>query len=101
MKNVTFLSNLHTVLRLLSGSIHYFRLPREYWRDRMMKLLGMGANTLDTYMPWNLHEAKPGEFNFSENLNLTEYLQLANELGLNVILRPGPYICAEWEWPSV
>lgn len=57
----------------------------------------MGANTLDTYMPWNLHEPRPGVFDFTDNLNLAEYLQLADELGLHVILRPGPYICAEWE----
>ena len=64
----------------------------------MMKLVGMGANTLDTYMPWNLHEPQPGVFDFTtDNLDLAEYLKLADELGLNVILRPGPYICAEWE----
>ena len=51
--------------RILSGEMHYFRIPREYWRDRLLKLKACGLNTVATYMPWNLHERTPGKFNFS------------------------------------
>lgn len=81
-----------------SGAMHYFRIPKEYWHDRLLKLKECGLNTVETYVPWNLHEPKEGQFDFSNNLNIEEYIALANELGLKVILRPGPYICAEWEF---
>uniref|UniRef100_K7G7Q0 Uncharacterized protein n=1 Tax=Pelodiscus sinensis TaxID=13735 RepID=K7G7Q0_PELSI len=83
--------------RIFGGSMHYFRVPREYWRDRMVKMKTCGLNTLTTYVPWNLHEAARGKFDFSGNLDLEAYLTLAAEVGLWVILRPGPYICSEWE----
>uniref|UniRef100_A0A8D0HAV3 Beta-galactosidase n=1 Tax=Sphenodon punctatus TaxID=8508 RepID=A0A8D0HAV3_SPHPU len=79
--------------RIFGGSVHYFRVPREYWRDRMMKMKACGLNTLTTYVPWNLHEAARGKFDFSGILDL-EYVV---KLGLWVILRPGPYICSEWD----
>ncbi|MGH0175228.1 UNVERIFIED_CONTAM: hypothetical protein FKN15_012991 [Acipenser sinensis] len=85
------------VFRILGGSIHYFRVPREYWRDRLLKMKACGLNTLTTYVPWNLHEPERGTFNFKGNLDLEAYIKLAGELGLWVILRPGPYICAEWD----
>ncbi|XP_004467740.2 beta-galactosidase-1-like protein 3 [Dasypus novemcinctus] len=80
---------------VLGGSIHYFRVPREYWRDRLRKLRACGLNTVTTYVPWNLHEPERGKFDFSGNLDLEAFILLAAELGLWVILRPGPYICAE------
>jgi beta-galactosidase len=81
-----------------SGEMHYPRVPREYWRDRMRKMRAMGLNTLCTYVFWNLHEPVPGRFDFSGNLDLAAYLRTAQEEGLKVILRPGPYICTEWEF---
>ncbi|KAE8295517.1 Beta-galactosidase-1-like protein 2 [Larimichthys crocea] len=83
--------------RILGGSIHYFRVPRAYWEDRLLKMKACGLNTLTTYVPWNLHEPERGVFNFEDQLDLEAYLRLAANLGLWVILRPGPYICAEWD----
>ena len=83
---------------ITSGAMHYFRIPREYWKDRLTKLKECGFNTVETYTCWNLHEPKEGEFNFSGMLDLAAYVDEAALLGLNVILRPGPYICAEWEF---
>ncbi|XP_006892912.1 PREDICTED: beta-galactosidase-1-like protein 3 [Elephantulus edwardii] len=80
---------------IFGGSIHYFRVPRAYWKDRMLKLKACGFNTLTTYVPWNLHEPERGKFDFSGNLDLEAFIWMAAELGLWVILRPGPYICAE------
>ncbi|XP_043854454.1 beta-galactosidase-1-like protein 2 [Dromiciops gliroides] len=83
--------------QILGGSIHYFRVPREYWRDRLLKLKACGLNTLTTYIPWNLHEPERGKFNFSGNLDVEAFVQMAADIGLWVILRPGPYICSEWD----
>ncbi|XP_065184340.1 beta-galactosidase-1-like protein 2 [Sycon ciliatum] len=83
---------------ILSGAIHYFRVPSAYWEDRMRKLQSMGLNTVETYVPWNLHEPRPGQFDFSGMLDLRRYIHIAKTLGLNVILRPGPYICSEWDF---
>ena len=84
-------------VQLLSGAMHYFRVVPEYWRDRLLKLRAMGLNTVETYVAWNLHEPRPGRFDFSGRLDLPAFVRLADELGLNVIVRPGPYICAEWD----
>lgn len=81
-----------------SGSIHYFRVVPEYWRDRLLKLKAMGLNTVETYIPWNFHEPRKGEFRFSGMADVEGFVRLAQELGLYVILRPSPYICAEWEF---
>ncbi|XP_067166280.1 beta-galactosidase-1-like protein 2 isoform X3 [Apteryx mantelli] len=83
--------------RIFGGSVHYFRVPREYWEDRMLKMKACGLNTLTTYVPWNLHEPARGKFDFSQNLDLEAFLSLAAKIGLWVILRPGPYICSEWD----
>uniref|UniRef100_A0AAX7US39 Beta-galactosidase n=1 Tax=Astatotilapia calliptera TaxID=8154 RepID=A0AAX7US39_ASTCA len=83
--------------RILGGSVHYFRVPRAYWEDRLLKMKACGLNTLTTYVPWNLHEPERGTFNFQDQLDLKAYVSLAAQLGLWVILRPGPYICAEWD----
>jgi len=81
-----------------SGEMHYPRVPREYWRDRMRKMKSLGLNTLCTYVFWNAHEPRPGQFDFRGNLDLAEYLRTAQSEGLWVLLRPGPYICAEWDF---
>ncbi len=81
-----------------SGEMHYARVPREYWRDRMRKMRAMGLNTLCMYSFWNLHEPRPGEFDFTGNLDIAAFIRTAQEEGLWVIVRPGPYSCAEWEF---
>lgn len=83
--------------QIISGAIHYPRVPKEYWRDRLKKARAMGLNTVETYVFWNLHEPTPGDFNFSGQLDVAAFIRMAQEEGLNVILRPGPYVCAEWE----
>ncbi len=83
---------------ILSGAMHYFRIPREYWRDRLTKLKECGFNTVETYTAWNLHEKEEGVFDFTGMLDVAAYVDEAAALGLNVILRPGPYICSEWEF---
>ncbi|KAM7051473.1 beta-galactosidase-1-like protein 2 isoform 2-T2 [Molossus nigricans] len=80
---------------IFGGSVHYFRVPRAYWKDRLLKMKACGLNTLTTYVPWNLHEPQRGTFDFSGNLDLEAFVLLAAETGLWVILRPGPYICSE------
>ncbi len=82
---------------LISGAIHYFRVVPEYWEDRLKKLRACGFNTVETYTCWNLHERREGEFDFSGRLDIARFLDTAAALGLNVILRPGPYICSEWD----
>ena len=84
--------------RILSGAMHYFRVHPDYWEDRLLKLRSMGLNTVETYVAWNLHEPRPGEFHFDGGLDLERYLTLAGDLGLNAIVRPGPYICSEWDF---
>lgn len=81
-----------------SGEIHYPRVPREYWRDRFRKARAMGLNTIQTYIFWNLHEPEPGKFDFSGNLDVAEFVRIAGEEGLDVIVRPGPYICTELDF---
>ena len=83
--------------RILSGEMHYTRIPRAYWRDRLAKLKAMGLNTVTTYVFWNAHEATPGHYDFSGQNDIAEFLREAQQAGLYVILRPGPYVCAEWE----
>uniref|UniRef100_A0A3P9P040 Beta-galactosidase-1-like protein 2 n=1 Tax=Poecilia reticulata TaxID=8081 RepID=A0A3P9P040_POERE len=82
---------------ILGGSIHYFRVPRPYWRDRLMKMVACGINTLTTYVPWSLHQPEKDVFNFHMQLDLEAYISLAAELGLWVILCPGPYISADMD----
>ena len=84
--------------RVFSGSMHYCRIPREYWKDRLLKAKAMGLNTICTYIFWNVHEPRPGKFDFSGNLDVARYIRTAQEVGLNVIIRPGPYVCSEWDF---
>ncbi len=84
--------------QLRSGAIHYFRVPRAYWYDRLLKLKECGFNCVETYVPWNVHEPKEGQFCFDGEADFGEFLKTAKELDLVAIVRPGPYICAEWEF---
>lgn len=83
---------------LVSGAMHYFRTLPEQWENRLDKIVDAGFNCVETYVPWNLHEPKENEYNFSGMLDIERFLKLAEEKGLYVILRPSPYICAEWEF---
>ncbi len=83
--------------QIISGAIHYPRVPREYWRDRLRKAHAMGLNTVETYAFWNVHEPREGVFDFNGNNDIAAFVRMAQDEGLNVIVRPGPYICAEWE----
>jgi hypothetical protein len=87
---------------IYSGSIHYFRCPQPLWKDRLQKLKDAGLNCVETYLAWNYHEPKEpadvGDFSKLERMQeITDFITLARELGLYVIIRPGPYICAEWD----
>ncbi|MCM1268709.1 MAG: beta-galactosidase [Bacteroidales bacterium] len=84
--------------RIISGAIHYFRIFPEYWRDRLEKLVNMGCNTVETYIPWNFHEPNKGEFLWNGARDICKFIETAQELGLHIIVRPSPYICAEWEF---
>ncbi len=85
-------------VKIISGAFHYFRTVPQYWQDRLEKLKAMGCNTVETYIPWNLHEPRKGEFCFEGILDVEEFIRQAGNLGLYVIIRPSPYICAEWEF---
>jgi beta-galactosidase len=84
--------------RIISGEMHYPRIPREYWRVRMKMARAMGLNAITTYVFWNEHEQTPGVYDFSGNNDVAEFIREAQQEGLWVILRPGPYVCAEWEF---
>ncbi len=86
------------VTSLLSGEMHYARIPHQYWRHRLQMMKGMGLNTVATYVFWNYHEPTPGQWDFKGDKNLAEFIKIAGEEGMMVILRPGPYVCAEWEF---
>ena len=78
--------------------MHYPRIPREYWRARLRMARAMGLNAITTYVFWNVHEPRPGVYDFSGNNDVAEFIREAQQEGLYVILRPGPYVCAEWEF---
>lgn len=83
--------------RILSGALHYFRVHPDLWADRIRKAKQMGLNTIETYVPWNAHARRPGEFDFGGRLDLGRFLDLIAAEGLYAIVRPGPFICAEWD----
>lgn len=83
--------------RILSGAIHYFRVHPDLWADRVHKARLMGLNTIETYVPWNEHSPTPGAFLSDGGLDLGRFLDLVAESGMHAIVRPGPYICAEWD----
>ncbi|MBE7173947.1 MAG: beta-galactosidase [Williamsia sp.] len=84
--------------QLISGEMHYPRIPREAWRARMKMAKAMGLNTIGTYIFWNLHEPQKGKFDFAGSNDIVEFVKIAQEEGLWMILRPSPYVCAEWEF---
>ncbi len=84
--------------RIIAGAIHYFRVHPEQWQDRIARLAAMGVNTLDTYVAWNFHQPNKGvPPDFTGWRDLARFITLAGDAGLDVIVRPGPYICAEWD----
>ena len=83
--------------QIISGEIHYLRVPREYWRARLKMARAIGLNTISTYVFWNMHEEHPGTYDFGGDRDLAAFIRMAQEEGLYVILRPGPYACAEWD----
>jgi beta-galactosidase len=84
--------------QVVSGGIHYFRIHPDLWRDRLLRLKALGLNTIETYVAWNVHERVRGVFDFTGANDLGRFVRLAGELGFDVILRPGPYICAVWDF---
>lgn len=84
--------------KILSGAIHYFRIQPEDWYHSLYNLKALGFNTVETYVPWNMHEPQKGQFDFKGILDIEKFLQLAQDLGLYAIVRPSPFICAEWEF---
>ncbi|MFJ5546652.1 beta-galactosidase family protein [Streptomyces sp. NPDC093225] len=83
--------------RIVSAAVHYFRVRPELWHDRLLRLRAMGVNTVETYVAWNYHQPAPDRADFAGDRDVAAFVRTADELGLDVILRPGPYICAEWE----
>jgi Glycosyl hydrolases family 35 len=84
--------------RIMAGEIHYQRIPREYWVDRLMKVKAAGLNTVGTYFFWNALEPEPGQWDFTAGNDLAAFIRTAQRAGLWVIVRPGPYACAEWDF---
>ena len=85
-------------IKIISGAVHYFRNMPDTWEEIFKKLKALGCNCVETYCAWNMHEKKEGQYDFSHNLNVAEFIRMAEKEGLMVIVRPGPYICAEWEF---
>ena len=82
---------------IASGSLHYSRVPRALWRDRLLRIKRAGFNTVETYAFWNFHELQEGKWNFAGDHDFNAYLKLIHELGMYAIVRVGPYVCAEWD----
>lgn len=97
IKNGHFYRN-NKVISIHSGEFHYARVPHQYWKQRLQMMKGLGLNTVATYVFWNLHETAPGKWDFTGDKDLRLFIKTAQELGMMVILRPGPYACAEWEF---
>ena len=84
--------------RIMAGEIHFQRIPREYWADRLMKVKAAGLNTVGTYVFWNALEPEPGKWDLGGRNDLAAFVRTAQRLGLWVLVRPGPYACAEWDF---
>lgn len=85
--------------QMISGEIHPSRIPREYWRHRVQMIKAMGCNTVAAYFMWNYHELEPGLFDFKTgNRDIAAFLKICKEEGMWVLFRPGPYVCAEWDF---
>jgi beta-galactosidase len=86
-------------LQLISGEMHPARIPKEYWRHRIQMAKAMGCNSIAAYLFWNYHEVKPGLFDFkTENRDIAEFVRICQQEGMWVLFRPGPYVCAEWDF---
>jgi beta-galactosidase GanA len=86
-------------IRIIGGSFHYFRTRPEQWEDRLERMKAAGLNTVTTYVAWNLHEKQQGVYNFSaDGYDLVQFIRVVHKHGFYMIFRPGPYICAEWEF---
>ncbi len=86
-------------LQIISGEMHPARIPRMYWRNRIQMAKAMGCNTIAAYVFWNYQESKPGLFDFkTENRDIAEFIRICQQEGMWVIMRPGPYVCAEWDF---
>jgi beta-galactosidase len=84
--------------QIISGEMHPARIPKEYWRHRIQMAKAMGCNTISVYIFWNYHETEEGVFDFTtENRNLGEFIKIVQDEGMWLIVRPGPYVCAEWD----
>lgn len=83
---------------LISGDIHYFRIHESSWRKRLELMKDFGITAVQTYCPWNLHNPKPNEFNFTGILDVAKFIDLVDELGMKVMLRPAPFICSECDF---
>ena len=94
--NGTFLLNGKPFV-VKAAEIHYPRIPKPYWEHRIKMCKALGMNTVCIYIFWNIHEQREGEFNFTDNNDVAEFCRLAQKNGMYVIVRPGPYVCAEWE----
>ena len=85
--------------QIISGEMHPARIPVEYWRQRIQMAKAMGCNTIAAYIFWNYHETKEGVFDFkTDNHNIAEFIRICQQEGMWVLLRPGPYVCAEWDF---
>ena len=88
--------------QIISGEMHPARIPQEYWRHRIQMAKAMGCNTIAAYIFWNYHESSPGKFDFkTENRDVAKFIKTAQEEGMWVLLRPGPYVCAEWDFGGI
>ncbi len=94
--NKTFLLNGQPFI-VKAAEVHYPRIPRPYWEHRIQMCKALGMNSVCIYIFWNIHEQKEGEFNFTDNNDVAEFCRIAQKNGMYVIVRPGPYVCAEWE----
>ena len=94
--NKSFLLNGQPFI-VKAAEVHYPRIPRPYWEHRIKMCKALGMNTVCIYIFWNIHEQREGEFNFTDNNDVAEFCRLAQKNGMYVIVRPGPYVCAEWE----
>ncbi len=94
----TFLLN-DNPFQIRAGELHYSRIPFQYWRHRIQMSKALGLNTISTYIMWNFHERFPGIFDFeSDQANLINFMKIVQEEGMFLLIRPGPYVCAEWEF---
>lgn len=97
IRNNVFVRN-GSAIQLISGSIHYHRIHPAYWKDRLLRVRSLGLNTIQLYVPWNFHEQTQGKFSWEGFADVEGFIKLAADLNLMVLVRTGPYICAEWDF---